>query len=60
MQVCNTDCTSVCLMFLSWERLHQRINNIHIHVHFANLHITYINDLADKVIAPKYVFEFLV
>jgi hypothetical protein len=60
MQVFNTDCTHVCLMIWSWKRLHQRINNIHVRVHFANIHITFISDLANKVVTLKYVFVFLV
>lgn len=60
IQVSNTDCPHVCLMFGSWKRLHQRINNIHTRAHILNLRTTSINDLTNKVIVPKYVFGFLV
>jgi hypothetical protein len=60
MQVPNIDCTHVCLVFWLWKRLHHWINNIHIHVHFANLYITSINDLMNEVIVLKYMFGFLV
>jgi hypothetical protein len=60
MHVLNTDCTRVCLKLWSWKRIHQWISNIEVRVHFANLHITSINNLVNKVIAPKYMFGFLV
>jgi hypothetical protein len=42
------------------KMLRRWINDIQIHVHFENIHITSINNLTNMVIVPKYVFSFFV
>lgn len=57
VQASNTDCTCVCLMFWSWKRLHmdQQYSNT---CALANLYITFVNNLMNKVTTWKYVFGF--
>ena len=44
------------IMFCSWKMLSQRVNNIQIHMYFANLYVSLLDLITDGVEASLNVF----